>query len=715
MDPEVSPWVLASEPDPSATSGGAVMLVDGQTFCISDARGDIDPERAHGLFVADTRALSAVRISIDGHRVEPLTTVPDGAHAMDHVGRTPVRADGSRLLVVRRRELDDTLRERVEVRNHTAHLCEPTVTVEFAADFADVFAVKEARSVAQGERITQVRDGAVVITWRHLGVERVVSLTFDPPAELHAERAVWRFRLAPHEQVVLCWRARVTDVTDVSDVSDGHAAARAAATGASQAARWLQAAPALWSRDHDLEQAFRRSLTDLAALRLVDPAGVRRAVVAAGAPWFMTLFGRDSLLTAYMALPADPTLALGVLDALAELQGREHDDESEEEPGRILHELRFQGSTSFDLAAGRAYYGSVDSTPLFVVLLAELSRWGLPAAELRRLLPHADRALDWVRGRCAAHPQGLLAYRRTSPRGLEQQGWKGSWDGIRHRDGSVAGVPVALCEVQAYAHAAFAGRAEIAARLGDTDGEIVFRREADALAVRFDRTFWMEELQRYASAIDGDSRPVGSITSNLGHCLWGGIVPHERAASIADLLRGPGMWTGWGLRTLDAAEVAYDPLSYHCGSVWPHDTAITAAGLHRYGFIDDVARIAHGVLAAAAFGDGRLPELFAGLDRSDVAAPVAYPTSCSPQAWAAAAPLLFTRLVLGVHPVPGGLAFAEHALAGFAGTVVRNVRWWGGAVDLRVDDSGRIAEIPEGDRRSAVRDRRARRRSESDW
>ncbi len=270
--------------------------------------------------------------------------------------------------------------------------------------------------------------------------------------------------------------------------------------------------------------------------------------------------------------------------------------------------------------------------------------------------------------------------------------------------------PVALCEAQGYVYAAWAGRAELAARLGDTEGDRTFRREADGLAFRFDEAFWIDDLQRYATAIDGDGRLAGSITSNLGHCLWSGIVPAHRAGTIRELLRRPGMWTGWGLRTLDASEVAYDPLSYHCGSVWPHDTAIAAAGLARYGFTADVARIAHGVLAAAAQGDGRLPELFAGLDRADVGAPVAYPTSCAPQAWAAATPLLLTRLVLDLHPVPGGLGHADEVLPGFAGTVVRNLRWWGGTLDLRVDDDGRIGRIPEGDRRSAVRDRRARTR-----
>lgn len=711
MELESSPWVLASEPDPSATSDGAAMLVAGQTFCVTDRWGDIDPDRAHGLFVADTRALSLLRWSIDGRRVEPMTSVATGAHAMDHVGRTPPRSDGSRLLVVRRRELDDTAREHVELRNHSPHACEPVVTLQFGSDFADVFAVKEARVVPNGARVTEVRDGAVVVTWRHLAVERAVTLTFDPPPELHADRAVWHPHIPAHGQVELRWHARVDDTSDATagtrDRSTAAGLRTGATTNAQAAQRWLAAAPELWSRHHDLERAVRRSLADLAALRLVDPTGARRAVVAAGAPWFMTLFGRDSLLTAYMALPADPTLALGVLDALAELQGDHVDDDAEEEPGRILHEVRFQGSTSFDLTSGRAYYGSVDATPLFVVLLAELARWGLPDDEVRRLLPHADRALGWIRGRLRNHPQGLLAYHRSSARGLAQQGWKDSWDGIRHLDGTVAEPPVALCEAQAYAYAAFTGRAGLAARLGDADAAAAHQQEADALASRFDAAFWMGPLQRYATAIDGDGRQAGTITSNLGHCLWSGIVPVPRAESIARLLRAPTMWTGWGLRTLDAGEVAYDPLSYHCGSVWPHDTALAAAGLARYGFEDDVARIAHGVLAAAGHADGRLPELFAGLDRADLAAPVAYPTSCAPQAWAAAAPLLLARLALGIEPVPGGLRHAARALPGFAGTVVRRLRWWGGTVDLRIDDDGRIAPIPEGDRRSAVRDRRA--------
>ena len=315
-------------------------------------------------------------------------------------------------------------------------------------------------------------------------------------------------------------------------------------------------------------------------------------MIAAGAPWYMTLFGRDALISAYMALPIDPTLAIGVLEALGELQGQHVDPITEEEPGRIMHETRYLGVDAPTLTGGSTYYGSADATPLYVVLLGELSRWGLGDETLHALLPHADRALEWMEKYGDRDGDGYIEYEKTSDRGLSNQGWKDSADGIRYHDGRLAEAPLALCEVQGYAYAAHRARAAIARRLGEHDVALRHQLLASQLKERFNRDFWLEELGWYAVALGPDKKPVDSLTSNMGHCLWSGIVPVERAELVAAKLMSPQMWNGWGIRTLANDEVAYDPMSYHCGTVWPHDGALCAAGLKAYGF--DARRLDRG-------------------------------------------------------------------------------------------------------------------------
>jgi len=356
------------------------------------------------------------------------------------------------------------------------------------------------------------------------------------------------------------------------------------------------------------------------------------------------------LISAYMTLPIDPSLAIGVLEALGELQGREIDALTEEEPGRIMHETRYLGVDAPTLTGGSTYYGSADATPLYVMLLGELSRWGLSDEGLRALLPFADRALEWMQGYGDRDGDGYIEYLKTSDRGLSNQGWKDSADGIRYHSGQIAEAPLALCEVQAYAYGAHRARAAIAVRLGQT--EIASRHQllAEQLKTRFNRDFWLEEHGWYAVALGPDKRPVDSLASNMGHCLWTGIVDVDRAEMVAAKLMSPQMWNGWGIRTLANDEEAYDPMSYHCGTVWPHDGALCAAGLKSYGFDGDALTVSKGLLAASAAWNGRLPELFSGLDRADVETPVPFPTSCSPQAWSAATPFLLLRIMLGLEP-----------------------------------------------------------------
>ena len=395
-----------------------------------------------------------------------------------------------------------------------------------------------------------------------------------------------------------------------------------------------------------------------------------------------------------MALPIDPTLALGVLDALAHLQGKDVNARTEEEPGRIMHETRFDGANTLALEGGTTYYGSVDATPLFVVLLGELARWGLPAEEMSRLLPHADRALAWIEDFGDRDGDGYVEYLRANPRGLANQGWKDSWDAMRRHDGRLADAPIALCEVQGYVYAAYRARAEIAARRATSRG----RRAGSGRPTRSSGPSTRLLARRPRLVRHGPGpRQAAHRRSRLQHGPLP-LVGHRRRRPR----RGDGRAAGrarpvdrLGIRTLAASEVAFDPTSYHCGSVWPHDTAIGIAGIAAAGRRDTTFRMVEGLLAAADRSEGRLPELFLGLARSDVATPVPYPTSCSPQAWSAASPLLLLRALLGLEPdVPGGVVRVAPMLPPATSTLdVRGLRLWDGRFDVRcrsgqVDVSG---------------------------
>ncbi|HVK26282.1 MAG TPA: glycogen debranching N-terminal domain-containing protein [Actinokineospora sp.] len=587
-------WNTSAGPPPSSA---ATTLVDGTTFCRSDTDGEIHPDQPHGLFVADTRVLSTLRITIDGHPVEPLGVTIDEPFAATFTGRARPR-DGqadSTLLVVRRRVLGAGMTEDIVLRNLSGDQVDVAVGVVMGADFADLFEVKDRRAAAHPTSSVEVL--AVV------------------PA-----RGQWSLRL------------------NLND-ADGPVSSPAG-----RLAAWRAMIPRITTADHGLAATLRTSATDLGALQIHGPTGER--VVAAGAPWFMALFGRDSLLTSWMALPLDQGLALGTLRALAARQGTKVDPVTEEQPGRVPHEVRLGREAARHLGGGTAYYGTADATPLFVALLGELHRWGLPEAELTDLLPAADRALRWM----ADNGDPFIEYERATDNGLVNQGWKDSFDGVNHADGRLAVPPIALAEVQGYAYAAYTARARIATSLGDTATAADCTAKAERLKAAFNERFWLPDKGWFAIGLDADKRPIDALTSNIGHCLWSGIVADDKAAAVADALTGPRLWTGFGIRTLADDMGAYNPMSYHNGSVWPHDSAIAAAGLLRYGFVDQATMVAEGLLAAADHFGGRLPELFCGFDRAEFPAPVPYPTSCSPQAWSAAAPLLLLRTLLRLEP-----------------------------------------------------------------
>jgi glycogen debranching enzyme len=653
------PWNFSGRVTMLDRSSGVATLVDESTFTISGQGGDIVPGAAQGLFVRDTRILSRFELRVNGSRPEALGAVSEDPFSATFVAQVHPSAGhaDSTLMVFRSRYVGQGMREDLVVRNFGD---EPTfclIELFVDSDFADLFAVKEGRATdPDGEISVAVLEDCLEFSYRRGTVSRGTLVQISPRPSSTGEDIVCFEAIVPARGE---WRGciEVHPVIEGKAIDPRYRCGQPVerATPAERLAKWRRQVPQVETDDEGLRSVLVRSAEDLGALRIFDPDFPERVVLAAGAPWFMTVFGRDSILTSWMALLVDPDLALGVLQTLARFQGEEIDPRSEEQPGRILHEMRFGEAPSLSLGGGSIYYGTADATPLFVMLLGELRRWGLAREAVDQLLPNAERALEWIEHYGDADGDGYVEYHRQTDRGLVNQGWKDSFDGIRYADGKIAHAPIALCEVQAYVYSAYLARAHFAREVNDEATFERFRAKATRLKKDFNRDFWLEDKQCYAVGLDRDKKPIDSLASNMGHCLWAGIIDEEKAPLVAKSLMSPEMFSGWGVRTLASSMGGYNPISYHCGSVWPHDTAIVAAGLARYGLMEESQRLISGLLEAAVSFGGRLPELFSGLDRGELSAPVGYPTSCSPQAWAAASPLLCLRTILRLNPwVPYG-------------------------------------------------------------
>jgi len=654
-----------------------------------------------GLFYRDTRFLAEMELRVNGHVPEPLaatTTDPFSASFVlrDHPLRG--RAD-SHLVIFRHRYVGRGMREDVVVCNFGEEPAFCAIELSLNCDFADLFEVKEGRIERTGDLRLESDRARMTFSYRRGGFRRSTFVDFSTVPKINGNIASYELIIPARGQWSTC--LQVTPVIDATPVEPRYRCEVPVdrATPVERLAAWRRQLP-IMACDHDAFGALlNRSTEDLAALRIFDPDHPDRAVVAAGAPWFMTLFGRDSLLTSWMAMMVDPDLALGTLQTLARFQGRAVNPLTEEEPGRILHEMRFGEAAGISLGGGTIYYGTADATPLFVMVLGELQRWGSRRGDVDALLPAADRALEWITRFGDKDGDGYVEYERASDRGLVNQGWKDSWDAVRFADGRLARPPIAMCEVQGYVYAALVARSHFATESGDTALAEQLRGRAEALKAAFNRDFWLEDRGYFAMALDADKTPVDGLASNMGHCLWTGIVDEQKAPSVARHLLRDELFSGWGVRTLADTVKGYNPISYHCGSVWPHDNAIAAAGLMRYGFVDEAHQIMEGMIAAAPFFDCRLPELFAGLPRSQFRFPVSYPTSCSPQAWAAAAPLLFLRTMLRFEPdIRNATLNLAPRVPEWIGTLaLEQVPLMGGHLSVRVDgDRLDVREVPDG-------------------
>jgi glycogen debranching enzyme len=689
------------EAEPTSTGHGAVTMVEGSSFCVCSQSGDLGGAEPHGVFFRDTRILSRWDLRIDGEIPEPLAVMTPQPYRGTFVGRLPRRVGrtDTNLLVQRDRRVGNGLRDDLVIRNYGGEPAACALTVTVDADFADLFEVKEGRVRPRGSRTVQWQGERLLLEqrWResHRG-----AVVVAPGGSLDVVPGSGDGRI--RYEIVVPARGEWTTSMLVQPVVDGEEVEPSfpldqplrASQPALRLEHWQQTTPIATAGHEGLQRVLRRSQEDLGALRIFDPEDPSLAAVAAGAPWFMALFGRDSLLTAYMALPVDRSLALGTLRTLARHQGRVTDSLTEEEPGRILHEVRLGVDSGLSLGGGSTYYGSVDATPLFVVLLGELARWGADPQEVAELLPHADRALEWVRDRRDRDRAGFLAYQRATDQGLANQGWKDSWDGVTSADGRPAEAPIALCEVQGYVYDAYRTRAALARMLGEEDAAHDWDERAVELKDAFNEQFWLADRGWFALALDRDGRRVDACASNMGQCLWSGIVDDDKASMVAEQLLSPEMFSGWGVRTLSREMGAYDPVSYHNGSVWPHDNALIVAGLIRYGFVEEAQRVAQGLLEAAEHFAGRLPELFCGFDRAEYPEPVPYPTSCSPQAWAAAAPVHLIRTLLRFDPqLPLDLLWVDPVLPpAFTPLRVEGVALGDTRIDLAVSADGVLVE-----------------------
>ncbi|WP_022882098.1 amylo-alpha-1,6-glucosidase [Gryllotalpicola ginsengisoli] len=685
-----------SDPNQPASNQGiitvaptTVTLVEGSSFCVSSANGDIHGERSEGLFVRDTRLLSRWALHIDGAPVEALSAIPAEPYEARFIGRAAARPGQVEptLVVERSRYIGQGMREDITLRNFGQEAAGVELRLAVDADFADLFEVKEHRP-PRGRHVSRRAVGSDLVLWTEHGDGRGVRVS--APGAIALEHQLRFDAVVPAGGE---WSATVEVVASV----DGQELAASFPLGepvddAEPARRmrgWRASVPDITVADPALAQALERSEQDLGALRIVDPRHPNDDVVAAGAPWFMALFGRDSLITSWMTLPFSPELAMGTLRTLARMQGRKVDPLTEEEPGRILHEVRLGADLSLALGGDSVYYGSIDSTPLFVMLVGQAARWGVPLDQLEPLRPAVDAAVRWIVEYGDRDGDGFVEYQRGTDRGLLNQGWKDSFDAIAFRDGAAATAPIALAEVQGYCYAAFLAKADLDERFGDAGSAEEWRRRAAELKARFREAFWLPDEGYLALALDRDKRPVDAIASNAGQCLWSGIVDEADAGAVVERLLSDEMFTGFGIRTLGTRNARYNPVSYHNGSVWPHDTALIAAGIARYGYTEQAQRVVDGLIdAVRAFG-GRLPELFCGFDRTDKPVPVPYPTSCSPQAWAAAVPFELLRISLGLTPSgePGRLDVGT-APERLGEVTIDKLPFEHGRVNVRADSAG---------------------------
>lgn len=687
----------------------------GHAVLLTEPDGQIKGPSHKGLYFYDTRVISNWTVYANGEPWDLLNggTTTSVSAAIFLANRELVTEAGAiaphTIGLVLSRHIGGGLHEDVDLVNYGLSKVRFNLEIAVRSDFADIFEVKSGHFVRRGHIITKwsARKQCLTTAYRNRDFFRAVALTVrvsDAQAVYANGRLTFDVELAPGAR----WHGCLT-----YDLSDGHTsypAPHGCARGGGDTqedgtplADWRSEVLKLESSNDGFRRLFRQATDDFAALRL-PVRGARRTqiVPAAGLPWFVALFGRDSLIASLQTSLVYPDFARGTLDVLGVWQATKCDDYRDAEPGKIMHELRLGELARLKLVPHTPYYGTADATPLYLITLH--TAWcctGDPEL-LRRHLPTAERCLEWIDRYGDRDGDGFQEYATRSSEGLENQGWKDSGDALVYPDGTLVKGPKALCELQGYVYDAWLRMAQIYDALGDTVRATAMRTKAAALFTRFNDAFWDEDAGFYAFALDGEKRKVMSVASNPGHCLWSGIVPPERAGRVVARLMQPDMWSGWGIRTLSANHPAYNPHSYQNGAVWPHDNGLIAQGFKRYGYSEEAARIAHDVCAAGGFfALNQLPELYAGLYRDEANFPVQYPGANVPQAWAAGSVFSMLHAVLGLQPdAPHKRLYIDPILPGWLSDLtLRNLRVGKQVFDIRfwrTDDMTQF-EVLRGD------------------
>ena len=690
-------------------SDNTVSTLDGSTFLVSNPNGDIDarPDQPEGLFFKDTRHLSKWLLTINGIALDVLSTDAIEYYYAQHfcVPPTGTIYKNPTLSVVRRRFVGNGFVEDLTVLNHGSEVANVELRLDFGSDFCDLFEVKDALK-KKGAYYQATRAGRQVLGYKREDFvrETLIGSSVSPTEETPDHLT---FRIALQPKSLWTTNFHVTPVTGQT-VHNPKFATEEGTAMRRNLKDWIDTAPTLTAHPQ-VGQLYIRSLMDIAALRFRPDTLAEHSLPAAGLPWFMALFGRDSLITSYQMLPFKPELASATLRALAAAQGTKEVELTEEEPGRILHELRCGELTHFHERPQAPYYGASDTTPFFLILLDEYERWTGDVDLVRTLEPNARAALNWIDHFGDRDGDGYIEYERKTNLGLENQCWKDSWNSILFHDGTLAPTPRATCELQGYAYDARLRCARLARDIWK-DEALAAKLETQAadLKRKFNQDFWIPDRKFFALALDGHKRKVDSLCSNIGLLLWSGIVDDDKARALRDHLMSPRMFSGWGIRTMAVGEGGYNPIEYHNGTVWPHDNSFIAAGLARYGFRQDAATIIAALFEASWFFDARLPEVFSGFDRGNTRYPVQYPTACIPQAWAAASPMLGIRTLLGLEPKGEVLTSAADAiLPPWMGTLALDGipgRWGRAKVVAKGDDKAMLSTKQIYDRLLAARE-----------
>ncbi len=659
----------------------AIAILEGRTFMLSDASGNVPAGSTGGLLHHDTRFVSRWELTLDG---QPLSLLKSGtvdyysaSFFLSNPDLPKIRANG--LAVRRLRFVGGGVTEQIAVVNASLETVRFELRLACGVDFADLFEVKSRVRDRSGSTSIDgssdddslrfryevpgfVAETTVRVDRSDIGDAATEEVIGHAPVRVDGTDLVWDVELAPRTLLLTVVKVglRLNDQV-LEPTHEGFGERQEPVDG--PLSRWLESVPSFESDGAVLKSVFDRSVIDLAALRITDEVKGEPVVLpAAGLPWFMTLFGRDTLITSLQTLWVGPELSRGALHLLGELQGTKVDEFRDEEPGRILHEVRSGELTLSGEKPHSPYYGTADATPLWLILLSEYWRWTGDDAFVHDRWPRVLAALEWIDRYGDRDGDGYLEYGTRSSQGLGNQCWKDSWDGIQFSDGHIPYLPIATAEIQGYVYDAKGRMAELAERvMDDLEAAAGLRKESEQLYERFNRDFWSDDRGGYyIVGLDGDKQPIDSMTSNMGHLLWSGIVPEDRARIVADHLISDQLFSGWGVRTISRQDRGYNPIGYHVGTIWPHDNAIVAMGLARHGFRDEANRIALAQIEAASHSAFRLPEAFAGFERWISRFPVPYPTACSPQAWATGAPFMFVKTMLGLDASEGEIRLDPH-------------------------------------------------------